>query len=236
MYVDLWGEGLTAALHQVKLVNYKPYEGTFCFISIQRETTEARYGGSQMECLFLVWALEKPHYYFDGSVFEVITDFNAFKSILNIKMPNRHMLIWQISLQEYRGKMTIEHEAGNINTNANGLSKWELTNTPDNTAYVLANAEPQITIEGINITYMGTDFFEEVRDSYKQDKNHHTCTSLLDKDFKDTALANSSNEISKKSYHNGKFPTFDGILYHRSIYTGVMVLCSRVLINTILLE
>ncbi|MBW0583278.1 hypothetical protein O181_122993 [Austropuccinia psidii MF-1] len=189
-----------------------------------------------MECLSLVWGLEKPHYYVYGSVFEVITDCQGVKSILNIEMPNRHMLIWQISLQEYRGKMTIEHKAGNIHTNANGLSKWELTNTTDNTAYVLANAEPQITIEGINITYMGTDFFEEVRGSYKQDKNHHTGTSLLDKDFKDTALANSLDEICKKTYSNGKLPSFDGILYHRSIYTAVMVLCGRVLINKILPE
>ncbi|MBW0515311.1 hypothetical protein O181_055026 [Austropuccinia psidii MF-1] len=40
---------------------------------------------SQMECSFLVWALEKLHYYLDGSDFEVITDFYAVKSLLNMK-------------------------------------------------------------------------------------------------------------------------------------------------------
>ncbi|MBW0519549.1 hypothetical protein O181_059264 [Austropuccinia psidii MF-1] len=63
-------------------------------ISRQIKPTEARYGASQMECLCLVWALEKFHYYLDGSVFEVITDCNAVKSLLNMKTPNRHMLRW----------------------------------------------------------------------------------------------------------------------------------------------
>ncbi|MBW0518082.1 hypothetical protein O181_057797 [Austropuccinia psidii MF-1] len=85
-----------------------------------------------MECLCLVWALEKLHYHLDGCVFEVITDGNAMKSLLKMKTPNRHMLRWQIAIQEYRGNMTIAHKEGNIHKNADGLSRWELANTPDN--------------------------------------------------------------------------------------------------------
>ncbi|MBW0582932.1 hypothetical protein O181_122647, partial [Austropuccinia psidii MF-1] len=66
LYIDACGEGLGAALHQVQIVNDKPYEGPICFISRQIKPTEARYGASQMECLCLVWALEKLHYYLDG--------------------------------------------------------------------------------------------------------------------------------------------------------------------------
>ncbi|MBW0554687.1 hypothetical protein O181_094402 [Austropuccinia psidii MF-1] len=113
-----------------------------------------------MDGLCLVWALEKLHYYLDGSVFEVITDCNAVKSLLNIKTPNRHMLRWQIAIQEYRGNMTIVHKAGNIQNNSDGLSRWALPNTPDNPVYVLTSAEPQAPIEGINITDVGTEFFE----------------------------------------------------------------------------
>ncbi|MBW0575624.1 hypothetical protein O181_115339 [Austropuccinia psidii MF-1] len=58
--------------------------------------------------------------------------------------------------------MTIVRKAANIHKNADGLSRWELPNTPDNPAYVPSSAEPQISIEGINITVVGTDFFEEV--------------------------------------------------------------------------
>ncbi|MBW0513151.1 hypothetical protein O181_052866 [Austropuccinia psidii MF-1] len=100
LYIDACGEGLGAALHQVQTVNEKPYEGPICFISRKIRPTEARYGASQMEFLGPVWALEKLYYYLYGSVFEVITDFNAVKSLLNMKTPNRHMLRWQIAIQE----------------------------------------------------------------------------------------------------------------------------------------
>ncbi|MBW0506234.1 hypothetical protein O181_045949 [Austropuccinia psidii MF-1] len=96
--------------------------------------------------------------------------------------------------------MTIVHKAGNIHKTADGLSRWELPNTPYNPSYVPTSAEPQIPIEGINLTDVGTEFFEEVRDSYKLHKNCHILTSLLDQDCKDTALNNSLDDIWKTSY------------------------------------
>ncbi|MBW0488455.1 hypothetical protein O181_028170 [Austropuccinia psidii MF-1] len=49
-------------------------------------------------------------------------------------------------------------------------------------------------------------------------------------------MAKSLDDIWKTSFDNGRFHLFDGILYHRSKNTCVLVLCSRMLINTILLE
>ncbi|MBW0531962.1 hypothetical protein O181_071677 [Austropuccinia psidii MF-1] len=132
--------------------------------------------------------------------------------------------------------MNIVHKAGNIHKNFDGLSTWALPNTPDNPAYVPTGAEPQIPIEGSNITYFGKELFEEFRYSYKLDKNFQIITSLLEKYCKDATLANSLDDIWKTSYDNGIFHLFDGILYHRSKHTCVMVLCSRMLIKTILLE
>ncbi|MBW0558649.1 hypothetical protein O181_098364 [Austropuccinia psidii MF-1] len=59
LYIDASGDGLGAALNQVQIINDKPVEGPICFISRQIKPTEARYVESQMECLCLVWALEK---------------------------------------------------------------------------------------------------------------------------------------------------------------------------------
>ncbi|MBW0500482.1 hypothetical protein O181_040197 [Austropuccinia psidii MF-1] len=191
LYIGACGNELQAALHQAQIIDYRHTEGSVCYISRQIKSTEARYGASQMECLFLVWALDKLHYYLDGSAFEVITDCDTVKSLLNIKKPNRHMLRWQIAIKEYRGNMTIVHDEANIQKNADGISFWELSNTPDNPAYVPLEAEPYIPIEGINITNIGTEFIEEVRESYKKDKNCHTFTSFLYKDCKETALVNS---------------------------------------------
>ncbi|MBW0508572.1 hypothetical protein O181_048287 [Austropuccinia psidii MF-1] len=236
LYIDECGDGLGAALKQVQIIDDKPTEGPACYISRKIKPTEARYGASQMECLCFVWGLEKLHSYLYGSVFEVITDCNAVKSLLELKTPNSHMLRWQVAIQEYRGNMTIVHKAGNIKKNADGLSRWALANTPDNPAYVPLEAAPQILIEGINITYIGTEFFEEVRESYKQEKKCHILTSLLDKYCKDTSLVNALDEVWKNSYFEGRFNLFDGIIYHTTKHSYVMKLCSRLLINTILHE
>ncbi|MBW0485480.1 hypothetical protein O181_025195 [Austropuccinia psidii MF-1] len=83
---------------------------------------------------------------------------------------------------------------------------------------------------------VGTEFFEEARESYKLEKNCHILTSLLERDCKYAALANSLDYIWKTSYDNGRFHLFYGILYHRCKHTCVVVLCSVMLINTILLE
>ncbi|MBW0527404.1 hypothetical protein O181_067119 [Austropuccinia psidii MF-1] len=48
----------------------------------------------------------------------------------------RHMLRWQIPIQEYRGNMTIVYKSGNIHKIADGLSRWALENAPENPAWV----------------------------------------------------------------------------------------------------
>ncbi|MBW0493909.1 hypothetical protein O181_033624 [Austropuccinia psidii MF-1] len=108
LYIDAsCSQGLGSALHQRQIVDGEPREGVICYISRQLKDSEARYGATQTECLCLVWALEKLHYYLEGAVFEVYTDCTALKSLLNMKTTNRHMLRWQIAIQEYRGNMTI---------------------------------------------------------------------------------------------------------------------------------
>ncbi|MBW0481126.1 hypothetical protein O181_020841 [Austropuccinia psidii MF-1] len=107
------------------------------------------------------------------------------------------MLRWQIAIHQYRGNMTTVHKAGNIHNNVEGLSRWALTNTTDNPSYVPVNAEPKIQIEGIKITDVQTEFFEKVMKIYKQDKNCHILTSLLYKDCKDIAFANSLDYMWK---------------------------------------
>ncbi|MBW0576417.1 hypothetical protein O181_116132 [Austropuccinia psidii MF-1] len=105
------------------------------------------------------------------------------------------MLRWITAIQEYRGNMNIVHKAGNIHKNADGLSRWALANTPNNPAHVPLEAKPQIPIEGIAITDIGTELFEEVIESYKKYKNCHILTSLLDKNCKGTSLINAFDEV-----------------------------------------
>ncbi|MBW0471551.1 hypothetical protein O181_011266 [Austropuccinia psidii MF-1] len=74
---------------------------------------------------------------------------------------SRHMLRWQIAIQEYRGNMTIVHKYGNIHENENGMSIWPLPKNIDNPAYVPERASPQIPIEVISVTNLNETFFDE---------------------------------------------------------------------------
>ncbi|MBW0487513.1 hypothetical protein O181_027228 [Austropuccinia psidii MF-1] len=153
-----------------------------------------------------------------------------------MKTPNRHMLRWQIAIQEYRGNVTIVHKDGNIHKIADGLSRWPLPNCMDDPAYVPEEVTPQIPIEGISVTYLNTTFFEEVRNSYTHDKNCRILCQLLTKDCKGNSLIHALDEIWRKSYDEGRFHLLDGIIYHRTKNTCFMTVVDRSLINLVLKE
>ncbi|MBW0579355.1 hypothetical protein O181_119070 [Austropuccinia psidii MF-1] len=132
--------------------------------------------------------------------------------------------------------MTIVNKDGNIHKNAYGLSRWLLPNDIDNPAYFPEEASPQIPIEGISVTDLNTTFFEEVRNSYTQDKNCSFLCQLLKKDSKDNSLIHALDEVWKKSYNEGRFHLLDGIIYHRNKHTCVMTVVDRSLINLVLKE
>ncbi|MBW0584369.1 hypothetical protein O181_124084 [Austropuccinia psidii MF-1] len=52
-----------------------------------------------------------------------------------MKTTNRHMLRWQIAIQEYGGNTTIIYKESKSHTNAVGLSRWPLGNDKSNLAY-----------------------------------------------------------------------------------------------------
>ncbi|MBW0572110.1 hypothetical protein O181_111825 [Austropuccinia psidii MF-1] len=157
IYLGTWedyaacSQGLGAALDQRQIVDGEPREGVICYISRQLKDSEARYGVTHTECLCLVWALEKLHYYLEGAVFEVYTDCTALKPLLNLKTTNRQILRWQIAIQEYRGNMSIIYKEGKSHTNADGLSRWPLDNFKSNPAY-----DPEVAAE-IPIHFMEID-------------------------------------------------------------------------------
>ncbi|MBW0534611.1 hypothetical protein O181_074326 [Austropuccinia psidii MF-1] len=136
LYIDAaCSQGLGAALHHRQIVDGEPREGVICYISGKLKHPEARHGATQTECLCLFWALEELHYYLEGAVFEVYTDCTALKSLLNMKITNRHMLRWQIPIQEYRGNIIIIYKEFKSHTNADGLRIWPLDNVKRNPAY-----------------------------------------------------------------------------------------------------
>ncbi|MBW0558276.1 hypothetical protein O181_097991 [Austropuccinia psidii MF-1] len=153
-----------------------------------------------------------------------------------MKKHNRHILRWQRAIQEYRENMTILHKDGNIHIYENELRRCPLQNDIENPAYVPEEDSSQIPIEGINVTDINITFFEEVRNSYNQDKNYSTLFQLLAKDSKDNYLINFLDEILKNSYDEGRFHLPHGIIYHRKKHKCVMTTVDSSLINILLKE
>jgi hypothetical protein len=255
--VDASMEGLGAALHQIQEKDDIPKEGVICYISRTLKDIEKKYGASQLECLCLIWALDKLYYYLDGCNFTVIPDCTALRSLLNMKTPNGHMLRWQIAIQEWRSNMTIEHRAGNIHKNADGLSRWSLENdclnpawdgevaakimslfpmenTQDNYGY--DNNDEILTVNGLHITEMEEEFWDEVRKSYSSDKNIYTIIDILQSKFKNNDLINSLGEPWLTAFKEDRFSVYDGLLYHRTKHTSVVIICSSEHINLFLKE
>ncbi|MBW0460753.1 hypothetical protein O181_000468 [Austropuccinia psidii MF-1] len=146
------------------------------------------------------------------------------------------MLRWQIAIHKYRGNMTIVHKDGNIHKNADGLSRFPLPKKIYSPDHLPEEAFPQRPIEGIIVTDLNTTFFEEVRNSYTQDKNCSILCQFLTKDSKCNSLIHALDEIWKKSYEKVKFHLLDGIIYHRTKHTCVMTVVDISLINLILKE
>ncbi|MBW0486487.1 hypothetical protein O181_026202 [Austropuccinia psidii MF-1] len=152
-----------------------------------------------------------------------------------MKTPYRHMLTWQIAIEEYRDNMSIAHKGGNIHKNGDRLRRLPLQNNIDNPAYVPEEASPQIPIESVSVTDLNTNFFE-VRNIYTQDTNCRCLCQLLTKYSENNSFIHVLDEIWEKSYDEGRFHLLDGIIYHRTKHKCVMRVVDKSLINLVLKE
>lgn len=136
VYTEASFVGLSAASHQIQDIDGTLQEVAICFISRTSRGAGMRYAATQLECLEVVWALEKLQYDLDGSPFELITECAAVKFLLGMKTPNRHMFGWQLATQEYGGRMTISHRPESINPKADILSGCQWPNDSNTPAAV----------------------------------------------------------------------------------------------------
>ncbi|MBW0493750.1 hypothetical protein O181_033465 [Austropuccinia psidii MF-1] len=119
---------------------------------------------------------------------------------------------------------------------ADRLSRWPLPIDIYDPAYVQEEASPQIPIKAINVADLNTTSFEEVKNSYTQDRNCSLLYQLLTKDSKDNTSIHSLDEIWKKSYDERRLNLVDGIIYHETKHTCAMTVADKSLINLVLKE
>ena len=153
-----------------------------------------------------------------------------------MKTPNRHMLRWQIAIQQYRNNMTIVHKTGQKHKNADGLSRWALPNTPDNPAWQPEDEEDKFPILGIHMCDLEESFFTLVRESYSKNPNLTNLKEILEMDNPPNELIQSLPTNVSKPFQEGKFTLLDGLLYYRHKHSSVIVLADNIHINNILQE
>ncbi|MBW0494889.1 hypothetical protein O181_034604 [Austropuccinia psidii MF-1] len=151
--------------------------------------------GPPTECLCVVWALEKLHYYLEGAVFEVYTYRTELKSLMNMKTTNRHILRWQIAIQEYRSNITIIYKEGKSHTNEDGLRRFPLDNVKSNPAY-----DPEVAAK-IPIHFMEIDRRENFRFSEWEPESGTSDSGDTDSQVTETPILG----ISSSQLHNELF-------------------------------
>jgi hypothetical protein len=119
VYTDASTIGLGAVLAQL---DKEHKEHTTAYLSRSLTAAEKNYTASELECLGIVWAVNKLQPYIDGSPFTLITDHSALQWLFDFKGNNRRSLRWSMELQPYRGLMTIQHQAGQCHKTISLLS------------------------------------------------------------------------------------------------------------------
>jgi len=117
LQTDASGSGLGAVLTQ----QFPEGERVICYLSRGLTKAERNYSGTQLECLCVLWAVEKLRPYLEGYHFEIITDCFSLQWLENLKDPLGKLARWALRLQEY--DYTLIHRKGSLNVVPDALSR-----------------------------------------------------------------------------------------------------------------
>ncbi|MBW0498098.1 hypothetical protein O181_037813 [Austropuccinia psidii MF-1] len=114
-----------------------------------------------------------------------------------MKTTNRHMLRWQIAIQEYRGNMTIIYKERKRHINADGLRRWPLDNVKGKPAY-----DPEVAAKN-HIHFMEIDRRKNLRLSEWAPGSGTPDSGDTDSEGTETTILG----ISSSAMHNEFFST-----------------------------
>ena len=92
-------------------------------------SAEAKLGPTDGELLAIIYAVEKFHHLLAGTPFTVVTDHSALTHLNEGKTKNPKLARWAMRLAGYN--FTIQHRAGRVHNNADGLSRSRAAPSPD---------------------------------------------------------------------------------------------------------
>lgn len=94
---DASGHGIGAVLSQ----QHEDGEHVICYISRSLSRCEKNYSTTELECLAVLWAVEKLKCYLEGYRFFVISDHASLKWLDNLKDPTGRLARWAVRLQQF---------------------------------------------------------------------------------------------------------------------------------------
>ncbi|PIK36134.1 hypothetical protein BSL78_27037 [Apostichopus japonicus] len=118
VHTDASGVGLGAALMQV---NHAGELRVIAFASRALSNAEGNYSATELECLAVIWALEKWRPYLEGSSTVVYTDHQALVWMLRAKALKGRLMRWALRLQEF--DYIIHYRPGSQNVVPDALSR-----------------------------------------------------------------------------------------------------------------
>lgn len=117
LQTDASNSGLGAILFQT----FDEGDKAVAYASRSLTPLEKKYSTTELECLAVLWSIEKFRAYLEGMPFTVITDHQALKWLNNLKDPQGRLGRWVLKLQQY--DFDIQHRPGKQNLAADALSR-----------------------------------------------------------------------------------------------------------------
>ena len=129
LHTDYSHTAVGAILEQLKEDNK---HHVVAYASRTCSTAESKLGPTDGELLAIIYAVEKFHCYLAGAAFVVVTDHSALVTLNEARTKNPKLARWAMKLAAYN--FTIQHRAGRVHNNADGLSRSHTAATTDTPA------------------------------------------------------------------------------------------------------
>lgn len=114
-------DGSQVGLGCVLTQNFESGEKVISYASRSLTRQESRYSTTEIECLALVWSIEKYRPYVEGVKFTVITDHSALKWLHKLQNPSGRLARWSLRLQGY--DFEVIHRKGSSHVVPDALSR-----------------------------------------------------------------------------------------------------------------